>query len=120
MADKQSTEDIAFKEEAKRRLEKAKADEKRIKEEIKALKKAMEDSRKSKDGKVLDPQWAEQEIAEYKDLAEVAKRKKNRLEDIVRSETKQEMPELIDFHPPFAETQFLCKILFVRIFFKNL
>ena len=99
MADKQSTEGIAFKEEAKRRLEKAKADEKRIKEEIKALKKAMEDSRKSKDGKVLDPQWAEQEIAEYKDLAEVAKRKKNRLEDIVRSETKQEMPELIDFHP---------------------
>ena len=34
MADKQSTEDIAFKEEAKRRLEKAKADEKRIKEYV--------------------------------------------------------------------------------------
>ena len=39
MADNDTSEDVAFKEEAKRRLEKAKADEKRIKEEIKALKK---------------------------------------------------------------------------------
>ena len=99
MADNDTSEDVAFKEEAKRRLEKAKADEKRIKEEIKALKKAMKEGRKTKEGKVIDFQWAGQEIAEYKDLLEVAKRKKGRLDDIIRSETKQELPELIDFHP---------------------
>lgn len=97
-ADK-SDDDIAFEEEAKRRLELAKADEKRIKEEIKALKKAIKEARKTKEGKVIDFQWAKQEIAEYKDLSEVAKRKKNRLKDIISSEVKQELPELIDFHP---------------------
>lgn len=99
MADNDTSEDVAFKEEARRRLEKAKADEKRIKEEIKALKKAIEDAQKTKKGKVIDSQWAEQEIAEYKELSEVAKRKKGRLEEIIRSDTKQELPELIDFHP---------------------
>lgn len=100
MADNAAAEeDIAFKEEARRCLEKAKADEKRIKEEIKALKKAIKEAQKTKEGKVIDSQWAEQEIAEYKELSEVAKRKKGRLEEIIRSETKQELPELIDFNP---------------------
>ena len=99
MADDDGSEDVAYKEEAKRLLEKAKADEKRIKEEIKALKQAMEKGRKTKEGKVIDFQWAREEIAEYKVLSEVAKRKKGRLEEIIRSETKQELPELIDFHP---------------------
>lgn len=99
MADDDGSEDVAYKEGAKRLLEKAKADEKRIKEEIKALKQAMEKGRKTKEGKVIDFQWAREEIAEYKVLSEVAKRKKGRLEEIIRSETKQELPELIDFHP---------------------
>ena len=80
-------------------MKKAKADEKRIKEEIKALKKAMKEAQKTKEGKVIDFQWDEEEIAEYKDLSKVAKRKKNRLKDIISSEVKQELPELIDFHP---------------------
>lgn len=59
------------------RLELAKADEKRIREEIEALKKEIEKAKEAKEGKVIDIQWAEEELADCCLLEEIAGRKRN-------------------------------------------
>ena len=88
--EEKKTEDETYKAEAVHRLELAKADEKRIREEIEALKKEIEKAKEAKEGKVIDIQWAEEELADCRLLEEIAGRKKERLE---------ELPDLIGFSP---------------------
>ena len=95
--DTESTEIEEYKNEAQHRLELVKADEKRIKEEIETLKKEIERAKESEEGKVIDVQWAEEEIADCRLLEEVVARKKERLEIIINSGSREELPELIDF-----------------------
>lgn len=78
--EEKKTEDETYKAEALHRLELAKADEKRIREEIEALKKEIEKAKEAKEGKVIDIQWAEEELADCRLLEEIAGRKKERLE----------------------------------------
>ena len=92
-------EEKASKEEAQRLLDLAKEDEKRIKEEIRALKAEIENAQQVKTGRVIDVHWAQEQIAEYSFLAEVAGRKKDRLEKIVTLGIQDGLPELINFTP---------------------
>jgi len=62
--EEKKTEDETYKAEAAHRLELAKADEKRIREEIEALKKEIEKAKEAREGKVIDIQWAEEELAD--------------------------------------------------------
>ncbi len=77
----------------------AKADEKRIREEIEALKKEIEKAKEAREGKVIDIQWAEEELADCRLLEEIAGRKKERLERIISSDSREELPDLIGFSP---------------------
>lgn len=74
--EEKKTEDETYKAEAAHRLELAKADEKRIREEIEALKKEIEKAKEAREGKVIDIQWAEEELADCRLLEEIAGRKK--------------------------------------------
>ena len=97
--EEKKTEDETYKAEALHRLELAKADEKRIREEIEALKKEIEKAKEAKEGKVIDIQWAEEELADCRLLEEIAGRKKERLEKIISSDSREELPDLIGFSP---------------------
>ena len=97
--EEKKTEDETYKAEAVHRLELAKADEKRIREEIEALKKEIEKAKEAKEGKVIDIQWAEEELADCRLLEEIAGRKKERLEKIISSDSREELPDLIGFSP---------------------
>ena len=97
--EEKKTEDETYKAEAAHRLELAKADEKRIREEIEALKKEIEKAKEAREGKVIDIQWAEEELADCRLLEEIAGRKKERLERIISSDSREELPDLIGFSP---------------------
>ncbi len=97
--DTERKEEEDYEAEALRRLELAEADEKKIKAEINALKKEIEEARKAREDKVIDSQWATEEIALNNVLGGVAARKKKKVEKIIHSDEKEELPELIDFSP---------------------
>lgn len=76
---------------------------KRIEKEIKKLEEEIEEAKRiaesSDGGTIIDVQWANEKIEEYKPLLEIGKQKKEKIEAVIRSKMVGRIPEPIEFAP---------------------